>query len=61
MELEKHKITLFTNADIEDIPEEIEKFLHRDIGAGDINEAFEKCRDPRKIKGFEVTVTVEPL
>jgi hypothetical protein len=61
MELEKHKITLYTNADIEDIPEDIERLLYLHIGAGDIDEAFEKCRDNRNIRKFEITITVEAM
>jgi len=53
------KITLFTSADQEDIPEEIERLLYTYIGAGNIDEAFERCRDTRNIRGYEITVTVE--
>lgn len=58
MKLEKHKITLFTNADIEDIPEEIEKYLYRDMGAADLYGAYKKCRKPYGIKEYEITITV---
>lgn len=40
MELEKHKIVLYTSANEEDIVPEIERFTYASLGAADLYEAY---------------------
>lgn len=61
MELEKHKMVLFTSVDEDEIVEEIERILYHFLGTNNIDEAFEKCRDRDNIRGYDITITVEEL